>query len=252
MARRTPPSYDCSMAPPRRSAKSSCPAAALGRTTTWLVLAAALLQAARSQVPPPPHPGCTRSCGGRDHGKCTVDKNGDQKCACTDGWKGDDCDHPTGCDLNPCDHGECHANGAEHTCACTPGWTHSNCDHATGCDQPTPADCGHGKCHPVNQNDGVDTPKNTSGDTRICICDDGWKTSTKDNGRCTLATGCDNYPCGEEGKHGTCHSPPAGKPDKGGEHICTCNCGYTGDQRQQSCPGTRMVIGYCLLLRAHF
>ena len=74
--------------------------------------------------PPPPPPPCEGyNCG---HGTCS----GDKVCTCTDGWSGKTCNHPTGCDNHPCQHGgTCTPNGGSHSCACPAGYTGSgDCD----------------------------------------------------------------------------------------------------------------------------
>jgi len=58
------------------------------------------------------------------HGSCVPAGIGAAVCSCSAGWSGDSCDHPRGCDGNPCgSHGTCSADGKAHTFV--PAWKRS-------------------------------------------------------------------------------------------------------------------------------
>eukprot|EP01043_Picozoa_sp_COSAG02_P011983 COSAG02_NODE_452_length_22047_cov_20.154502_8_plen_1865_part_00 len=66
-------------------------------------------------------------CTGYDcgHGTCS----GNKHCTCSGGWSGNACNHPTGCDSHPCEHGgTCTANGGDYSCECRgTGYEDPNC-----------------------------------------------------------------------------------------------------------------------------
>eukprot|EP01049_Picozoa_sp_SAG25_P013151 SAG25_NODE_1956_length_2101_cov_21.696304_2_plen_148_part_00 len=54
--------------------------------------------------------------------------NGDQayECTCAEGWRGLQCENPTGCEHSPCGpHGTCTADGGSHHCTCEAGYSKS-------------------------------------------------------------------------------------------------------------------------------
>eukprot|EP01049_Picozoa_sp_SAG25_P000964 SAG25_NODE_37_length_19691_cov_19.319467_4_plen_535_part_00 len=58
--------------------------------------------------------------------------DGSYQCACVGGWRGLQCENPTGCEHSPCGpHGTCTADGGSHHCTCEAGWSGTNCDHKT-------------------------------------------------------------------------------------------------------------------------
>jgi hypothetical protein len=111
-------------------------------------------------------------CNGVDcgHGSCQPLGNTSHTCQCEDGWTQEDfgegpCDHPTGCDASPCQHGgTCVANNTGgFVCHCeTWKWGGKTCTEAMGChDRP----CGdHGTC----------TEDRDSGNGFSCNCTQGW------------------------------------------------------------------------------
>jgi hypothetical protein len=75
------------------------------------------------------HPtGCDRKPDCGSYGICKP-HGGDYVCACESGWIGEICDHATGCDSDPCQHGgTCTPHGGQHTCACAEGFIGTSCE----------------------------------------------------------------------------------------------------------------------------
>jgi hypothetical protein len=125
------------------------------------------------------------------HGTAT---DGNKKCKCNDGWRGDKCEIDIRCEGNICSgHGTC----LEGNCTCIPGW------RGTKCEFPITADCpnncnNHGRC--------------ISG---VCQCNPGY-TGTKCETETSGSTHCEEITCNG---HGKCYQ---GK--------CFCKGGYNGGQ----------------------
>jgi hypothetical protein len=113
-------------------------------------------------------------CNGVDcgHGSCQPLGNTSHTCECEDGWRQEDfnegpCNHPTGCDDGPCQHGgTCVANNTGgFACNCvgpTWKWGGKTCTEPMGCHSEP---CGaHGQC----------TADRVTGDGFNCSCTEGW------------------------------------------------------------------------------
>jgi hypothetical protein len=139
--------------------------------------------------------GCSQLAGG--HKTCHSSKPRGT-CVCTAGWRGDNCEQPTGCDGAPCKNGAtCTANAGAHTCACAAGWSGDSCNRATGCDS-----------NPC-KNGGTCT---ATGGSHSCKCIGEWGGDQD----------CSQPPCQNHddcGAHGKC-------VDNGDTHTCNCTQGY--------------------------
>ena len=63
------------------------------------------------------------------NGACKTNSDGSfRMCNCDPGWVGHGCEHPVGCDSEPCGaHGTCTANGSSYTCTCGGTWRGDHC-----------------------------------------------------------------------------------------------------------------------------
>jgi len=129
--------------------------------------------------------------------KCIHGKVVNNKCVCSTGWTGIQCDTPIP-PHDPCYGINCGAHGScqNGKCICTDGWTGFNCQIKPE-DPCTNVNCGaHGSCK-----------------TGKCICTDDW---TGDKCQIKPHDPCDGINCGA---HGACTNGQ-----------CNCTDGWTGDK----------------------
>lgn len=188
-------------------------------------------------------PVCKNLCTG--HGKCV-----EGKCACSDGYSGEDCsvfDAHHKCPKACSNRGECMEN---RKCKCQVGWEGEACDLkscAKGCEM-------HGEC--------VRTPAGKP----VCQCQDGYtgdaceKTcaggpTCSGNGKCAVekgfaacvcrsgfaGAGCEKACPDQCNGQGACYLNPVGNPE------CACRNGYTGWACEKSpCPSGCSEKGKCV------
>ncbi|XP_061722977.1 protein crumbs [Cydia pomonella] len=127
-------------------------------------------------------------------------------CTCSSGWVGVHCERAF-CELQPCEHGACDADGEVPMCACEPGFTGVHCEtEKDECAEGGAQRCLHGG-----------TCRHTRGGF-LCVCPPAWTGlhCEADVNECDK----DSVSCGPTG---TCVNLP-------GSYICQCERGKCGHE----------------------
>nr|XP_042897967.1 uncharacterized protein LOC107457219 [Parasteatoda tepidariorum] len=139
------------------------------------------------------------------HGECHIlNEEPGYHCDCKEGYYGEVCEKLNPCILEPCENfGKCfNITNNKHRCECLPGFSGQNCSDFNPC-AIRPSPClNGGRC------------ESTASHKYQCYCMEGYYGKT-----CQFYNPCSEEPCKNAGK---CHN------ESQEEYICKCASGFTG------------------------